>query len=42
MMLEFLEIYYAVALSLQRTLRKQNSFRRYQKSNITEVTQVIL
>ena len=43
--LEFLEIFYAVTLSLRqlhRILRKQNLFRRYQKSNLTEVTQAIL
>ena len=42
---EFLEIFYAVTLSLRqlhRILRKQNLFRRYQKSNLTEVTQAIL
>ena len=43
--LEFLELFYAVTLSLHqlhRILRKQNLFRRYRKSNITEVTQAIL
>ena len=43
--LEFLEIFYAVTLSLRqlhRILRKQNLFRRCRKSNITEVTQAIL
>ena len=41
----FLEIFYAVSLSLRqlhRSLRKPNLFRRYRKSNITEVTQAIL
>ena len=41
----FLEIFYAVSLSfrqLHQTLRKPNLFRRYRKSNITEVTQAIL
>ena len=43
--LEFLEIFYAVTLSLRqlhRILRKQNLFRTYQKSNITQVTQEVL
>ena len=43
--LEFLEIFYPVTLSLRqlhRILRKQNLFRRYRKSNITEVALVIL
>ena len=43
--LEFLEIFYAVTLSSpqpHRILRKQNLFRRYRKSNITEVTQAVL
>ena len=43
--LEFLEIFYAVALSLRqlhRILRKQNLFHRCRKSNITEVTPAIL
>ena len=43
--LEFLEIFYAVTLSLRqlhRILRKQNLFRTYRKSNITEVTQGVL
>ena len=42
---EFLEIFYAVTLSLRqlhRIFRKQNLFRRYRKSNLTEVTQAIL
>ena len=40
-----MEIFYAVTLSLRqlyRFLRKQNLFRRYRKSNITEVTLAIL
>ena len=43
--LKFLDISYTVTLSLRqlhRILRKHNSFRRYQKSDITEVTQAIL
>ena len=39
--LEFLEIFYAVTLSLRQLhqiLRKQNLFCRYRKSNITQVT----
>ena len=43
--LEFLEIFYAVTLflrQLHQILRKQNLFRRYQKSNITEVIQAVL
>ena len=43
--LEFLDIFYLVTLSLRqlhRNLRKQNLFYRYQKSNITEVTQAVL
>ena len=43
--LEFWEICYAVTLSLRqlhRILRKQNLFRGYRKSNITEVTLAIL
>ena len=42
---EFLEIFYAVILSLRqlhRILRKQNLFCRYRKSNIIEVTLTIL
>ena len=43
--LEFLEVFYAVTLSLRQLhqiLRKQNLFRTYRKSNITEVTQAVL
>ena len=43
--LEFLDIFYVVTLSLHqlhRNLRKQNLFYRYHKSNITEVTQAVL
>ena len=43
--LEFWEIFYAVTLSLRqlhRILTKLNLFRRYQKSNIAEVTLAIL
>ena len=41
----FLETFYAVSLSLRQLhqiLRKPNLFRRYLKSNITEVTQAVL
>ena len=43
--LEFLGIFYAVTLSLgqlPRILRKPSLFRRYRKSNLTEVIQAIL